>query len=292
MGEEQAEAPGGDEDLGDHLLSSQRLQVSQANIKYHAAMAEKYDQDQPHFKPENVEKVKEQLLSLGRRFGFDRLLDIGCGTGFVTRIASSYYKDVVGVDLTREMLRVACKPRDMILGDAYHLPLRGERFNVVTAYSVLHHLQNFEAVASEAYRALKWHGCFWSALDPNRDFFHYAWQVRNESHLGPLLEREVHSFTDATKMLAEKYGLDTETMELAELWKMRLLGLNPYRLEELFKEVGFYSVNVRFDWFLGQGVVLHGKGEDAVKAIDGWLREMLPLSAPLYKYLEVTAVKV
>lgn len=261
-------------------------------------MAEKYDQDQPHFKPENVEKVEIKLLALGSRFGFDRLLDIGSGTGFITRIAKRYYKETVGVDLTREMLRLAPDPGGLVLADVYHLPLLGGRFDVVTAYSVLHHMQNIEAVASEAYRVLKPHGCFWSALDPNMSFFFWervyesGYAGKSKVQLGDLLEKEVRSVLSAESVVMEKYGLDKETVELAELRKMRSPGMNPVILKETFEDVGFFSVEVRFDWFLGQGRVLHEKGEDAVDAIDAWLREVLPLSAPLYKYLEITAVKV
>jgi len=275
------------------------VEVSRANVKYHAAMADSYDRDQPHFKPENQEQVKIKLLALGSRFGFDRLLDVGCGTGFVTRHAQRYYKETVGVDVTRKMLHLAPGSASLILGDAYHLPFPSERFDVVTAYSVLHHLQNIEAVASEAYRVLKSHGCFWSALDPNAHFFYYAKTVTNLSaiqldkpqNLKPVLEWEIRSVSEVETVLRERYGLEKEVVDLAEFHKMRE-GLNPLALEAIFRRAGFFSVDVRFDWFLGQGRVLHEKGEDAVDAIDGWLREVLPLSAPLYKYLEVTAVKL
>jgi nucleoside-diphosphate-sugar epimerase len=57
--------------------------VQNANIRYHTKLAETYDQTQPYFRAENVIQVRTRLEKFAKATGGKRLLDIGCGTGFI-----------------------------------------------------------------------------------------------------------------------------------------------------------------------------------------------------------------
>jgi hypothetical protein len=43
---------------------------------------------------------------------------------------------------------------------------------------------------------------------------------------------------------------------------------------------------VRFEWFLGQGAVMHGQSFEAADTVDAYLRRTLPLTGHLFKYLQ------
>ncbi|GAJ13256.1 unnamed protein product, partial [marine sediment metagenome] len=75
-------------------------EIKLANIEYHARMADSYDREQPHYKPENVKRVENIIRDLAERCDHSSLLDIGCGTGFILNIARKYFDRVVGVDIT------------------------------------------------------------------------------------------------------------------------------------------------------------------------------------------------
>jgi hypothetical protein len=55
--------------------------------------------------------------------------------------------------------------------------------------------------------------------------------------------------------------------------------------------VGFSRVDVTYEWFGGQGKILHGVSAAAAAHVDDYLRQALPLSRGLYKYLRFRAVK-
>ena len=46
-----------------------------------------------------------------------------------------------------------------------------------------------------------------------------------------------------------------------------------------------------YKWYAGQGKVLHGVSAEAAATVDRYLRDALPLSRGLYKYLQFNAVK-
>lgn len=91
---------------------------------------------------------REDLLNLASVAPGDRVLDIGCGTG--TQAIATWRRtqpggSVVGVDISRNMLAVACgKARragfDIAFqhADAAQLPFEDDRFDVVTITTVLH----------------------------------------------------------------------------------------------------------------------------------------------------------
>lgn len=97
------------------------------------------------------------------------ILEIGCGTGRVLEFMAYDFNQVVGVDISGEMIRQASvrlekyKNISLFETDGYKLPFTDETFGVVFSYLVFQHFKdvfmlqrNFE----EAYRVLKPGGIF------------------------------------------------------------------------------------------------------------------------------------
>ena len=91
----------------------------------------------------------------------DRLLDIGCGTGSLLQAISQKYPtvDSVGIDLSTEMLKVACNKRikkcGLATGQAQRLPFRSESFDIVLSCNAFHYWRKPEECLSEMSRVLK-----------------------------------------------------------------------------------------------------------------------------------------
>lgn len=94
-----------------------------------------------------------------------KVLDVGCGGGFLSNALAEKGFEVTGVDLSEESLRVA-KAHDKtgsinyVPADAYHLPFPDQSFDVVTAMDFLEHVERPEDVVKECARVLKPGGIF------------------------------------------------------------------------------------------------------------------------------------
>lgn len=110
------------------------------------------------------------------------ILDLGCGTGFVSGLLSRYVGAgdlIVGLDQSEGMLaRARAKANGAAgvschfqRGDAAQLPLASGRFDMVTVNSFLHHVFDYAAVLREIDRVLRPGGYLLLAHEPNRDFF-------------------------------------------------------------------------------------------------------------------------
>lgn len=94
-----------------------------------------------------------------------RVLDIGCGAGFLSNRLATRGWDVVGLDASEGSLAVAAR-RDNTrsvryeLGDARQLPFRDESFDVACAMDFLEHVDDPARVIAEASRVLRPGGLF------------------------------------------------------------------------------------------------------------------------------------
>ena len=123
--------------------------------------------------------VSEVVAALGLQPGA-RLLDLGCGLGKYTAALADRGFDVVGLDLTPALVDELTRRRpdiEVIQADAADLPAGLEgRFDAVTGFFFLHHLDDLEPVMTSARRALR-DGGVAVFLEPNPIYVPYALQV-------------------------------------------------------------------------------------------------------------------
>ena len=92
----------------------------------------------------------------------ERILDVGCGTGHLTAQIAESGAEVVGIDSSEDMVRVASENFPHLhfeVADARSLPFRGE-FDAVFSNAVLHWVRPPEAVVEAVRRALRPGGRF------------------------------------------------------------------------------------------------------------------------------------
>jgi ubiquinone/menaquinone biosynthesis C-methylase UbiE len=274
--------------------TKKKRKVLKANIAYHSALAKTYDLKQPHYRPENVARVDRILAGMAAKTGGGSLVDLGCGTGFITNIAKKYFRSVVGVDITPMMLKLM-DPEDgqvgRCLAETDHMPFHDDEFDACTAYGFLHHLYDLHLTLREAHRCLRPGGILFSDQDPN---YHY-WQVmdslKERSDLTEIIQREVRSVAYVSEDISKETGLSTQDIALAEFQKVAKGGFDPDRVVMLMEEVGFQSVTYRYEWFLGQGKLHREQSAKEVQVIDNFLRGALPTTRHLFKYLSFFAEK-
>jgi ubiquinone/menaquinone biosynthesis C-methylase UbiE/uncharacterized protein YbaR (Trm112 family) len=121
---------------------------------------------------------------------FNVVLDIGGGTGRQAIPLAELGNDVISLDISEEMLRIAqnkaiekgvANKIQFILSDANELPFKEQVFNAVICYGVLHHLPSPRNTIKEASRVLK-QGGLWYSYDPHdsplRFIFELAMKVK------------------------------------------------------------------------------------------------------------------
>lgn len=102
------------------------------------------------------------FLEAGNFATSDRVLDIGTGTGAIADKVAPLVREVVGIDLSDEMLVIANKKKEEFpnvrfeYGDVRKLPYDNDVFDKVTARMVFHHvLEDAEQGVREIKRVLK-----------------------------------------------------------------------------------------------------------------------------------------
>jgi ubiquinone/menaquinone biosynthesis C-methylase UbiE len=258
-------------------------------------MAQTYNSLEPHFRPESQAKVSDILSGLASRCGGGKLLDMGCGTGFIIKLALPFFQEIHGVDVTEAMLKqVDCSGKVHVHNaPAEKLPFADHSFDMVSAYSFIHHVEDHRKVLREAARVLRPGGICYVDLEPNKLFWEemVALPEGERPELSAMVRKARDSVTQTDAKVQAQFGIAKEVFNQAEYGKAVLGGIDPETISNEAKSLGFSQCTVRYEWFLGQGDVMHGQSfEDAAK-IEAYLRSILPLSRHLFKYLQFIFIK-
>ncbi len=277
-------------------------QALEANIYVHSFLANAGEYNKsPHFRPENQQKVRgilERILEMAPEQQNARLVDFGCGTGFIIHLVADLVAEVHGVDITADMMKqvdLSSGTVQLHESTAENTPFEDESFDVATSYSFMDHLFDYRDFLKEAHRVLKQGGVFYSDLNPNRDFLD-AIVAADRLQGGPLplspfVTREIQGALHNGQLYEEQYGLDSEKLEMAEPGKSIAQGFDASEVLAAARDTGFSKCRVEFEWFLGQAKVMHEQSLEDAATIEAYLNEMLPASSHLFKYLRFIFVK-
>jgi len=163
-----------------------------------APVAANYSRSTFHASSERLREV----LDLARPLGSELALDVATGTGNTALALAPYVRQVVGLDLTREMLdearRVSAERgvtnASWVIGDACVLPFADQTFDLYAVRAAPHHFQSFDVFLSEAFRVLKpGRGAVFvdcAPPMPARDVLHEVEVRRDPSHVRSLTVEE------------------------------------------------------------------------------------------------------
>jgi ubiquinone/menaquinone biosynthesis C-methylase UbiE len=108
-------------------------------------------------------EVEAVVLALTQNRPIETLVDLGTGTGRMLEIFSPLAKNLIGLDMSHEMLAIArttieqrgIRNAQTRLADIYALPLKSESADLVLIHQVLHFLDDPMKALHEAKRILK-----------------------------------------------------------------------------------------------------------------------------------------
>jgi SAM-dependent methyltransferase len=176
---------------------------------------------------------------------------------------------------------------------AERLPFPDDSFDLVTAYSFLHHLEDYPRVLREAWRVLLPGGLFYADLEPNKLFWDRMAALAEvpAAELPPWVLQARESVLGTDARVEREYGIPRETFRRAEYTKAILGGLDPHALPGQARELCFRTCEVRLEWYVGQAQVMHARSFAEAERVEDYLRAVAPLSDHLFKYIRLVLGK-
>jgi ubiquinone/menaquinone biosynthesis C-methylase UbiE/uncharacterized protein YbaR (Trm112 family) len=144
------------------------------------------------------------------------LLDVGCAEGRSTLKVMDLDINVVGFDISKRLIRQAidryqqCRSvakASFFTADATSFPVRGEAFDYVLVYGVLHHLPDPEQTCHEVSRVLK-HGGSYFGSENNVSLFRGIFDLLQK--LNPIWHEEAGPEAIISKKRIEQFFQDTD----------------------------------------------------------------------------------
>lgn len=217
-----------------------RDDVTHANTVYHNAIADQYDERLEGSHPAVLERYREIFdRYVLPRVPSGRVLDFGCGTGWLEALLSEGAHDVTGIDISEGMLRRA-RARfpnvRFVQGDLYTHTFDGQ-YDLVMEKAVLHHLLDWEALVDRMADLTAPGGTLFIGNEPS------SFAYRALAPLKTLFRLTVNR--NRTKSAEQLLG-DADYEALSEYHLFYASGFNPLRVRRRLLDRGFREVKLFF----------------------------------------------
>ncbi len=179
-----------------------------------------------------------QLYVISKKRGGGSILDLGCGSGFVSTIAKDYFTERYAVDISPKILE-SIKDDSLIKinSDADSMPVSSESIDCAVTFAVLHHCFEYEPMFNEIYRVLKKGGIYYSDHDMDSMFF---------SRFEPLLKIYRRLTDPKRRFLSEYKNLSAEIYDWTEFHSK---GIPADKIAQVLAKTGFKEVGLSYHWY-------------------------------------------
>ncbi len=187
-----------------------------------------------------------------------KIVDVGCGAGFLTNYLAMSYKNVTGLDASQASLDVARNKNEAIkaheakyiVGDAYQLPFSNQSVDIVCAMDFLEHVENPQKVISECSRILKPGGIFFFHTF-NRNFLSWLIVIKFMEWFVPNTPKNLHVlhlFIKPKELIKMQFN--------ASLTQQECFGLSPRFNTAFLKSLFLRRVTPEFGFKINSSLAL------------------------------------
>lgn len=153
------------------LVKATRESVREANRKFYDTVSSDYEKIDGRRSQRLENYIRANLSRIRKDCSGGTLLDLGSGSGFITRVAKGIFPQRVAADISVRILSANRSSFDhAAAADIDSLPFAAGSFDAVTCFSVLHHMYDLKGLVNEVSRVLKPGGIFYSDHDMDAAF--------------------------------------------------------------------------------------------------------------------------
>ncbi len=147
-------------------MSPDESEILSELVKYYDALAPYYDAKYSHPTIHHMRTIERQLIDRYLDASIKRVLDLGCGTGLHTVQLAQYGREVVGIDISPEMIRLAQRRVEdaglsdrvrFVVSEIDNIPSAiGEQFDAaISMFGALNHIPDLSFTLQNVARALR-----------------------------------------------------------------------------------------------------------------------------------------
>jgi ubiquinone/menaquinone biosynthesis C-methylase UbiE len=242
------------------LLSDETLkeEIYQANVSVHRLEAQYYELLHPEvFSKQEQKRINNKLKTIDRLVMDNQksALDVGAGTGNLTgKLLQMGYK-VTAIDISPEMCAILRRKYEAYMKNSKltvinspieNLTHDAGKFDLITCYSVLHHLPNYIAALSNLSVFLKKGGVIY--IDHEASPFY--WKTESNRLASFIKSIYFHSSPLFNSLYFQIIGLRTSSIDysLSDYWHKKEHALDHKSLEQIFKKEN-YEFAKRTDYY-------------------------------------------
>ena len=242
------------------MLQDQALkeQIYKANIDVHRSEAKYYEALHPEvYSKKEQKRIVSTLARIDKQIEGNqkKALDIGAGTGNLTGKLLAMGYNVTATDISPEMCEILRKKYRLYMPGklrVFNSPIEeltsnDSEFDLITSYSVLHHLPNYVSALKILTRYLKIGGVMYIDHEASPSY----WEGEPSSLASIIKAVYFHSNPTINALHFQIIGLKVPAIDytLSDYWHKKEHALNHQEIEQVFKESGFTSYK-RIDHYL------------------------------------------